>query len=70
MPAYMTDAGMRHDEGVRVRQVIVDAMLDVAHSEELAHGAALLLQHVLHLLRQFRGHGEVADEGHDGRPQV
>ena len=30
MPAYMTDAGMRHDEGVRVRQVIVDAMLDVA----------------------------------------
>ena len=29
MPAYMTDAGMRHDEGVRVRQVIIDALLDV-----------------------------------------
>ena len=26
MPANMTDAGMRHDEGVRVRQVIVDAL--------------------------------------------
>ena len=38
MPAYMTDAGMRHDEGVRVRQVIVDAMLDVAQADPLPPG--------------------------------
>ena len=29
MPAHLTDAGMRHGECVWVRQVIVDAMLDV-----------------------------------------